>query len=252
VIARLSALGGAVEKGPPPARSEVAVVEADGRLAYEGLTLFSPEGGRELLKNLTADMPLGTRALVVGPNEGARIALFRATAGVWPAGAGTLVRPPLDEIFFLPQRPYLPPGTLRDLLVRSGQEQVIADDRITTALHDAGLDTVLARAGGLDREHDWPAILSLGEQQLLALTRLALARPAFAMLDRMGAALKPAQVRQALRRLDESSITYIALAEDADSVDGYDAVLEIDAGGAWSWRPIDRSPRGAGGRPDAG
>jgi vitamin B12/bleomycin/antimicrobial peptide transport system ATP-binding/permease protein len=236
VIARLSALVGGVEKGPPSARTVIAVVGAEGHIAYEGLTLFSPEGGRELLKNLTADIPCGLRVLVVGSNEAARTALFRVTAGIWPAGVGRLVRPPLDAIFFLPQRPYLPPGTLRDLLLRTGQEQVITDDQITTALCDAGLDSIQARAGGLDTEHDWSAILSLGEQQLLALTRLILARPAFAMLDRVNAALKPAQFRQALRRLDENSITYITLAEDNESIDLHDAVLEIDAGGAWSWR----------------
>ena len=217
VIARLSALVGAVEKGPPSAETAVAVVEADGRIAYEGLTLSSPEDGRELLKNLTADIPHGTRVLIVGPNEAARTALFRATAGIWPAGVGTLVRPPLDAIFFLPQRPYLPPGTLRDLLLRTGQEQVITDDQITTALRDGG-PGLRPGAGGRAwiSEHDWSAILSLGEQQLLALTRLILARPAFAVLDRVNAALKPAQVRQVLRRLDENSITYITLAEDAD------------------------------------
>jgi len=188
-----------------------------------------------LLKDLTADIPRGRRVLVVGPNEAARIALFRATSGIWPAGVGTLVRPPLDAIFFLPQRPYLPPGTLRDLLL-AGREEVITDDQITTALCDAGLDSVPEVAGGLDSEHDWSAILSLGEQQQLVLTRLILARPAFAMLDRVNAALKPAQLRRALRRLDENSITYITLAEDADSVDLYDAVLEIDADGTWSWK----------------
>jgi putative ATP-binding cassette transporter len=102
----------------------------------------------------------------------------------------------------------------------------------------------------LDSEHDWPAILSLGEQQLLALTRLVLARPAFAMLDRVNATLRPAQVRAALRRLDESSITYITLAEDAEPVDLYDAVLEIDAEGAWRWGRMDRDTRRNGGRPD--
>jgi putative ATP-binding cassette transporter len=240
VIARLSALVGAVEKGLPSARTLIAVVGAEGHIGYEGLTLFSHEGGRELLKNLTADIPCGMRVLVVGPNEAARTALFRATAGIWPAGVGRLLRPPLDAIFFLPQRPYLPPGTLRDLLLRTGQEQVITDDQITTALCDAGLDSIQARAGGLDTEQDWSAILSLGEQQLLALTRLILARPAFAMLDRVNAALKPAQFRQALRRLDENSITYITLSEDNESIELYDAVLEIDAGGAWSWRRAGR------------
>jgi putative ATP-binding cassette transporter len=245
VIARLNALVGAVEKGPPSDRTAVAVVEADGRLAYEGLTLFSSDGGREVLKNLTVFIPRGTRVLVVGPNEAARTALFRATAGIAPAGVGTLFRPPLDVIFFLPQRPYLPPGTLRELLIRTGQEQVITDDQITTALRDVGLDAVSARAGGLDREHDWSAILSLGEQQLLALTRVILARPAFAMLDRVTAALKPAQVRQVLRRLDENSITYITLAEDAESVELYDALLEIDADGEWNWRRTGRGTSAA-------
>jgi vitamin B12/bleomycin/antimicrobial peptide transport system ATP-binding/permease protein len=236
VIARLSALVGAVEKGPPSFRTAIAVVIADGRIAYEGLTLFSPENGSELLKNLTVAIPRGTRVLIVGPNEAARTALFRATAGIWAAGKGTLIRPSLDAILFLPQRPYLPPGTLRDLLLRTGKEQVIPDDQITNALHDAGLDSVLERAGGLNSERDWSAILSLGEQQLLALTRVTLARPSFAMLDRVNSVLNAAQVRQALGSLDEKSVTYITFAADVESVELYDAVLEIDAEGAWSWR----------------
>ncbi len=235
VIARLGALVGAVEQGQASDRAKVAVVGDEGRIAYEALTLYSSEGGHEVLKNLTADIPRGTRVLIFGPNEGARMALFRATAGIWPVGVGTLVRPPLEEIFFLPQRPYLPPRTLRDLLL-TGQEQVMTDDELTDALREGGLETIVARAGGLDSEHDWPAMLSVAEQQLLALTRMILARPAFAMLDRVTAALKPSQVRETLRRLDANSITYINFAEDAEAVELYDALLEIDSYGAWSWR----------------
>ena len=236
VIVRLSALVGAVEKEPASSRMAIAVVVTDRHIAYKELTLFSSEDGRELVKNLSVDIPRGTRVLVIGSNEAARTALFHATAGIWPAGVGTLIRPPLDAIFFLPQRPYLPPGTLRDVLLRTGQEQVITDDQITSALHNAGLDSVLARAGGLNSEHDWSTMLSLGEQQLLAFTRLTLARPSFAMLDRVNSSLNATQLRQALRTLDENSITYIAFAEDAESVAFYDAVLEIDADGTWSWR----------------
>ena len=236
VIVRLSALVGAVEKEPASSRMAIAVVVTDRHIAYKELTLFSSEDGRELVKNLSVDIPCGTRVLVIGSNEAARTALFHATAGIWPAGVGTLIRPPLDAIFFLPQRPYLPPGTLRDVLLRTGQEQVITDDQITSALHNAGLDSVLARAGGLNSEHDWSTMLSLGEQQLLAFTRLTLARPSFAMLDRVNSSLNATQLRQALRTLDENSITYIAFAEDAESVAFYDAVLEIDADGTWSWK----------------
>jgi hypothetical protein len=85
------------------------------------------------------------------------------------------------------------------------------------------------------------ASISLGEQQLLALTRLIAARPAFAMLDRLYVALKPARVRQALRSVNENSITYVALAEDIEPVEVYDAVLKIDTDGARSWKQTGRS-----------
>jgi vitamin B12/bleomycin/antimicrobial peptide transport system ATP-binding/permease protein len=237
VIVRVSALSAAIEKVPRSEGAAIALVVAEGRIAYEHLTLASPDDGDELLKNLTAEIPHGTSVLVVGPNETARTALFEATAGIWSTGRGTVARPPLDSISFLPQRPYLPPGTLRDVLLRDGEQQVISDDRITTTLRDMGVDAIAARAGGLDSERDWPAILSLREQQQLALARLILARPAFAMLDRVGVVLEPAQLRQALRRLDENAITYVALAEHAELVEQYDAVLEIRADGTWSWTP---------------
>jgi putative ATP-binding cassette transporter len=240
VIARLSALGEAVERGTPAARTGIVTVEDKERIAYEGLTLLSPTDGRPLVRDLEVTIPRGTRVLVVGPNESARGALFRATAGVWSTGTGTITRPPLDAVFFLPQRPYLPPGTLRDLLLRTGQEEIIPSDRIRAALHEVGLESVLNRAGGLDVEQDWPMILSLGEQQQLAVTRLLLARPAFALLDRVSDALKLAQYRRALQRLDENCITHVTLAEDVESLDLYDAVLEIDADGAWRWKQTGR------------
>jgi putative ATP-binding cassette transporter len=251
VIARLSTMAEAVEHRPSTDRTAAAISQTGEHITYEGLTLVSPVDSSELVKDLTGEIARGTRILVIGPNEAARIALFRATAGIWPTGSGSIVTPPLDAIFFLPQRPYLPPGTLRELLLRTGQEAVVPDDRVTAALHEAGLDSVLKRAGGLDTEHDWPAILSLGEQQQLAITRLILARPAFAMLDRMNSALKPAQVRQCLQQLGQNSITYITLAEDSESVDLYDAILEIDADGAWRWKRLDPNSQGDGGNPDA-
>jgi putative ATP-binding cassette transporter len=250
VIARLSVLAEAVQQPPPAGRTAEVVVEDDSRLVYDRLTLSAPDDSQVFLRKLSAEIPRGTRVLVTGPNEVARTALLHATAGIWPSGAGRIVRPTLDDVFFLPQRPYLPPGTLRDVLLRTGQEDSTSDDRIRTALEDAGLDHVLKRAGGLDVEHDWPTIVSLGDQQQLALTRLIFARPAFAMLDRVSAALNPAQVRQWLQRLDENSITYITLAEVADSVDLYDATLEIDADGQWQWKQVNHSADRSAAAPD--
>jgi vitamin B12/bleomycin/antimicrobial peptide transport system ATP-binding/permease protein len=237
VIVRVSALTAAIENAPTSDGAGITLVEAEGRIAYEHLTLASPDGGNDVLEDLTAEIPHGTRVLVVGHNERARTALFEATAGIWSTGHGTVTRPPLDRIAFLPQRPYLPLGTLRDALLGDGKEHAITDDQITTTLHEMGLESIVAQAGGLDSERDWPATLSLREQQLLALTGLILARPAFAMLDRLDAVLEPAQLRQALRRLDKNSITYVVLAETAELVEQYDAELEVKADGTWRWTP---------------
>jgi putative ATP-binding cassette transporter len=176
------------------------------------------------------------RVLIAGPNEAARVALFRATAGVWPSGEGRTVRPPLDAIFFLPQQPYLTPGTLRQLLVDPAREKEFTDEHILAAIRDAGLESVVVRVGGLDDEHDWPTVLSLGEQQQLVIVRLILARPSFALLDRVSTTLALGQLQQSLRRLSDNSITYIEFGEAGESNELYDAVLEIDPGGAWSWR----------------
>jgi putative ATP-binding cassette transporter len=131
----------------------------------------------------------------------------------------------------------LTPGTLRDLLIRAGQEQHISDEQILAAVHDGGLDSVVQRAGGLDTEHDWPTILSLGEQQQLMVIRLTLARPAFALLDRVSTTLGPAMLRRSLQRLTAGSISYINFDQDVESqpVGLYDAVLQIGTDGAWSW-----------------
>src|SRR5262249_2593900 len=195
VVARLSAIVGAVERTVDD-RPRIETVEDCDRVAYERLTLRPPGDDGPLVADLSVSIPRGTRVLVTGPNEAAGVVLFRATAGIWPHGEGRIIRPSLDAIFFLPQQPYLPPGTLRHLLVRTGQEQDPSDERILAAIHDAGLDSVVQRAGGLDAEHDWPTILSLGEQQQLVLIRLILAQPSFALLDRVSTALGPGMLRR--------------------------------------------------------
>ena len=235
VIVRLSGLAGAVETIDVE-RPTIEAIEDRDRVAYERLTLRPLGDGGPLLTDLSASIPRGMRVLIAGPNEAARVALFRATAGVWPSGEGRTVRPPLDAIFFLPQQPYLTPGTLRQLLVDPAREKEFADEHILAAIRDAGLESVVVRVGGLDDEHDWPTVLSLGEQQQLVIARLILARPSFALLDRVSTTLAPGRLQQSLRRLSDHSITYIEFGESSESNELYDAVLEIDPGGAWSWR----------------
>ena len=237
-IARLGSLAEAIEQAHAPTGSAIETREQDGHLAYEGLTLSSPEDGRLLIENLSMSVPEGTRLLILGPDETVNQALFKATAGIWSTGEGRIVRPRLDQLVFLPERPYLPPGTLREFLLQDGRERVISDERLLSLLRTLDLAPVIARVGGLDVEQDWDDALSLGEQQLFAFASLLLSAPRFVFLDRIGTALSPEQVDKILQTLQRHSIACLIIGEAGTPLDHYDAVLQLAGDGTWTWRSI--------------
>jgi len=239
VLARLSALGEGEER-MEAAATRIEIDESGEELAYQQLSLRAPHDGSVLVANLSARLPAGTRTLVTGPDE-ASIALFRATAGLWDAGEGRIVRPPADEILFLTERPYLPPGTLRQALVPTGRERELAEARILEVLHELGVAGVLEKAGGLDVERDWGELLSLGEQQALSFARLALAAPRYAILDRPQTVLGVEAVASALDFLAEQSITVVTFASDPALAARHDARIALAADGSWSFEPLRRA-----------
>ena len=142
---------------------------------------------------------------------------------------------------FVAERPYLPPGTLREALLRTGREIDHADERILEVLASLGLEAVVDRVGGLDVERDWDDLLALGEQQRVVIARLVFERPQFGVLHRIDTTLSPEQVSRTLRLLAAASITAIVFG-DRDELDGhYDAVLDLHADGSWQLRA--REPR---------
>ncbi len=244
VVARLGSLADAMEEEPSPAAGSIEVREDEARVAYERLTLLAAGSDHVLVTELSVSIPRGTRLLIVGPNEAAKVALFRATAGMWENGRGRIIRPGLDHIVFLPERPYLPPGTLREVLLGTGREDV-NDEGIRGVLHQLGFDGALERVGGLDVERDWDDALSLGEQQLLSIARVVLAAPHFVFLDRLRAAMEPERFDGILSVLSARSITYLTLANGGDSLDDYDAVLELADDGTWTWKAVEARREGA-------
>ncbi|MGR9206212.1 ABC transporter ATP-binding protein/permease [Rhizobium leguminosarum] len=235
VVARLSSLMEAIEQVRAPAGLGIAIVEEKGRLAYEMLTLLSSASEVPVVKDLSVSIPIGMRVLITGPAQAARVALFRATAGISFKGSGRIIRPGPDDILFLPQRPYLPTSTLHQILVRNVRSSKIPDDRIIQLLHELNLERVLAQAGGLHAEKDWEMLLSLQEQQLLALVNILLAAPQFVFLDRIDTTLGLEQFPRILQILSENSITCINNAETDVLRDCHDAVLECGEDGSWTW-----------------
>ncbi|HEY6079786.1 MAG TPA: ABC transporter transmembrane domain-containing protein [Polyangiaceae bacterium] len=234
VFARLNTLTTAVERAGT--RAAVPNVPSAGteRLVYDDVTLRSRSGNELLVAHLSVTIPGGTRLLVTG-TDAARRALFRATALGRDVLEGRISRPSRERILFLPERPHVPPGSLRELIARSGAEPDVGEQRIFAVLDELGLGPAVERVGGLDVEGDWGHSLSLGEQQLLAIARILIARPAFAVLQSPSTTLAPEQLARVLSLLSEASISYLAFGGAAPP-GAYDAVLELHAGGSWSFR----------------
>ena len=128
----------------------------------------------------------GERTLVTGPSGAGKSTLFRAIAGIWPFGEGTIEIPANAALMMLPQRPYLPIGTLRAAIVYPGEAASVDADRVREVLKEVGLPQFAAR---LEEEAHWNRMLSLGEQQRLGMARALLHAPSHLFLDEATASL---------------------------------------------------------------
>jgi putative ATP-binding cassette transporter len=233
VTARLHLLSEAIEKAHRTTPCAITIEETPERVRYEHVTLHSADRSRVLVNDLNIEIQRGSRWLVTCAEDAPKVALFRATASVWDCGEGRITRPGLDDILFLPERPYLPPGTLREVLLRTGMESVTKDQEIQVLLHQLGLAEAVQRVGGLDADKDWDDVFSIGEQHMLSFARILLARPAFVLLDRPGSSLPKSQISIIMELLRSHGIGAIVLAKNGEARLHYQYVLEIRPDGAW-------------------
>ncbi len=219
----------------PHPTSFIDVVDSgeDCRVSFERVTLLSPSNGRLLLRDLEGSVGRGTRLRIAGPNEDAKAALFRATAGTWASGSGRIRRPGDLKMLFLAERPYLPPGTLREVLTNA--DAALPEDRLLDALHSVELEPLLGKVGGLDVERRWDNILSLGEQRRVAFAHVLLSAPCFAFLEHPGHAIPSELLGRILERLAERNISVILIAGPEDDGIPYTAELRIENDGGWRW-----------------
>jgi putative ATP-binding cassette transporter len=222
------------DEAPAQVKSPLETTEDAGQVAFDRLTMVTPRDGRLLVKDLTLEVPAGQRLLIVGPSGSGRTCLLRALAGLWTSGQGRIVRPPLEDVLFLPQQPYLRPGRLRDQLLYGTRRGDLPDEAILEVLHEVRFDAVLERVGGLDAEADWANTLSLGEQQLVAFARVLIARPRFAFLDEPTSALDSDAARHLYEVLAAAPITYVSVSTDPALADFHDRVLELGPNGTWA------------------
>lgn len=175
------------DRGPAGAGIALAPTSA-GALRLDGLTI-ADRRGRVLVDGAAASIEAGEKVMVSGESGTGKSTLVRAMAGLWPWGAGAIALPAGAAIAFVPERAYLPPGTLRNALLYPAQTAEVADAVLTEALAEAGLAYLTHRLDEADR---WDQTLSNGERQRLAIARLIVQKPDLVILDGATGALDEA------------------------------------------------------------
>ena len=196
------------------------------QIGVAGLELALPQG-RPLLRSTSIDLQPGQHVLVTGPSGAGKSTFFRAMAGIWPYWKGRVVVPKGARLLFLPQKPYLPIGSLKRTVSYPDDEARFTEAEIREALQAVGLPQL---AGDLERRENWAQVLSGGEQQRLAFARALLMRPDWLFLDEATAAL-PEEEQNALygllrERLPETTLVSI----------GHRASLAEHHGRQLAWR----------------
>jgi len=192
----------AIEKAREDMQQQSGVRQAqDGseELVIDNVALSLPNG-QPLISASSATIKSGENLLICGPSGSGKSTLFRAIAGIWPFGNGRMRLPASFRVLFLPQRPYLPLGTIRDVVSYPASTVEFSDEQIKDVLNAVGLPQLVNR---LDDHQHWSLQLSPGEQQRIAFARALLQKPAWLFLDEATSALDEAAEEKLYRLLKE-------------------------------------------------
>ena len=234
---RVEEIGAGNEDGLP-GKPKVSNVVGGNRLLLSHVNLTPPGSDRMLIRDLSLSLEEQQRLLVVGPSGCGKTSFLRLVSGLWPgSGGGELQRPAAGELLFIPQKPYMLLGTLREQLCYPAEEDRFSDDQLKAVLEEVKLDQMIERYPNLDVKQDWPRILSLGEQQRLAFGRLLLNAPRFVVLDEATSALDVKLEKHLYKLLKDRDLAVISVGHRPTLIEFHDSVLQLVGDGSWRLIP---------------
>lgn len=205
------------------------------------LTIQTPDREKTLTRGLNFTLPPGKSVLIMGESGAGKSSLLRTIAGLWQSGSGTIERPNINHLIFLPQRPYMLQGSLRAQLTYPRGEEDADDQLIMEALDKVNLKEMLDRVGGdLGHVEDWTNILSLGEQQRISFARIFLRKPRIAFLDEATSALDEANERLLYNNLEKSGISYVSVGHRSTLKEYHDYLIILSKDGGVKISELER------------
>jgi vitamin B12/bleomycin/antimicrobial peptide transport system ATP-binding/permease protein len=233
-----------------PQHHDTIEIEVGTSLELKQMTLQTPNYQRTLIEDLSVTLPAGQGLLIRGPSGCGKSSLLRAIVGLWDAGTGTIIRPSLDQMLFLPQRPYMVLGTLRDQLLYPNLDLKVDDLQLKEILIRVNLADLAQRHDGFNTEQNWSQVLSLGEQQRLIFARLLLNRPKYAILDEATSALDANNEAHLYQELQASGMTFLSVGHRKSLTNYHQSTLDLTAVDAvaksaqktWVLTAVDRLP----------
>lgn len=185
-------------------------------IIFEDIPILSPNGD-VLVPKMSFNIRPGMHLLISGPNGCGKSSLFRILGELWPAKGGNLTKPPTDKIFYIPQRPYLPNGSLRDQVIyphtiADMEKRGIKDEDLQKIMDNVRLSHVIVReVDGWNTKNDWADVLSGGEKQRMAMARLIYHKPLYAILDECTSAVSIDVEGHLYEYMKEMGITLITV-----------------------------------------